>query len=64
MEKQDQDLIERLKKQEKEKAEIDRRHEMNRLYHEKLALIKKEEQRHLKAAKRVPKSFQHWYEMD
>lgn len=64
MERTDQDLIERLKQQEKAKAEIERRHEMNRIYHEKLSLIKKEEKRHLRAAKRVPKAFDHQYEMD
>ena len=30
----------------------------------KLQDIKKEEQRHLRAAKKVPKSYQHKYEMD
>ena len=37
---------------------------MNREYQEKLKEIKKEEQRHLRAAKKVPPTFEHKYEMD
>lgn len=50
MEKTDQVLIERVKAAEKEKQEIFRREEINKAYNEKLAKIKKEEKRHLKAA--------------
>ena len=64
MEKTDQVLIERVKAAEKEKQEIFRREEVNKAYNEKLAKIKKEEKRHLKAAKKVPRTFQHEYEMD
>lgn len=64
MQKTDDDIIERLKKADEEKKEIFKQHEMNKKYQEKLAQIKVEEQRHLLAAKNVPKSFTHDYEMD
>ena len=53
-----------MKEAEREKIEIFRREEANKAYHEKLAKIKQEEKRHLKAAKKVPRSYQHEYEMD
>ena len=64
MSKTDENLIERLKQQQKDKAEIEHRYKINKAYEEKLAAIKKEEQRHLRASKRVPKTFEHKYEMD
>ena len=64
MKKTDEDLIARLKQAQKDKAEVDRRYQMNREYQEKLKEIKKEEQRHLRAAKKVPPTFEHKYEMD
>ena len=36
MQKTDEDLIERVLKADKEKKEIERRHEMNKVYQEKL----------------------------
>ena len=57
MEKTDQALIERVKEAEREKKEIFRREEANKAYNEKLELIKKEEQRLLKASKKVPREF-------
>ena len=64
MEKTDKDLIERVKEAEKEKQQILKQHEINKVYQENLSKIKKEEKRHLKAAKNVPRYFQHNYEMD
>ena len=64
MEKTDAALIERVKEAEKEKQEILRQHEINKAYEEKLAQIKREEQRHLRAAKNVPRHYQHNYEME
>lgn len=54
MQKTDEHLITRLKESEKQKKEIERRYQMNKVYEQKLAAIKKEEKRHLNAAKRVP----------
>ena len=64
MQKTDENLIARLKESEKEKAEIERRYQMNKEYQKKLSLIKKEEKRHIAAAKQVPKFYEHQYEMD
>ena len=64
MDKTDQALIERVKQADKEKKEILRKEEINKAYHDKLALIKKEEKRHLQNAKKVPREFTHEYEMD
>ena len=64
MQKTDEVLIAKLKQAELDRKEIERRHEINRAYQDKLAAIKKEEQRHLRAAKKVPASYEHKYAMD
>jgi hypothetical protein len=43
MSRTDDDLIARLKQQEKDKADIEIRYQMNKAYQEKLVDIKKEE---------------------
>ena len=64
MEKTDQALIERVKQADKYKKEILRKEEINKAYHDKLAQVMKEQKRHLKNAKNVPREFNHKYEMD
>ena len=37
---------------------------MNKMYQAKMAEVRKEEKRHLRASKKVPRTFQHIYEME
>lgn len=44
--------------------EIEKRFQLNKTYQAKLVEVKKEERRHLLASKKVPRTYQHVYEMD